>query len=301
MAEIRTEIAVIGSGPAGLTAAVYGVRAGRKVLVVEGMPGGQLMNTTDVENFPGFPDGIPGPELMMRMRQQAERLGAEFHAGLVEKADLGGPPFILEAGGDRILCEAVIIATGAAPRRLGLEAEQRFYGRGVSYCATCDGAFYRGMAVAVVGGGDSAVEEASYLANLASRVHLIHRRDQLRAKGRMAEKVLRNEKIRIEWNSVVADIRGDEQGNVAGVVLRNTRDGSLREIEVAGLFVARAAIGDIPRAARDGREGVYRYGEYEDERDGRVRGRRRAGSPLSPGSDCSGQRMRGRTGGGPLP
>ena len=241
----RAEIAVVGSGPAGLTAAIYGVRAGRDVLVIEGMPGGQLMTTAEVENFPGFPEPVRGPELMTRMRSQATRLGAEFLSGLVEAADLSRRPFRLRVSGREVTCEVLIIATGATPRKLDLEAEEKFFGRGVSYCATCDGAFYRGLVVAVVGGGDAAVEEASYLANIAERVHLIHRRGKLRAKGRMADKVLGNPKISVEWSSVVVDIRGDEQGNVSSVVLRSTRDGSERTLEVAGLFIA---IGHEPQS-----------------------------------------------------
>lgn len=280
MTATHTDFAIIGSGPAGLTAAIYGVRAGRRVILVEGMPGGQLANTTEVENFPGFPEGIQGPELMLRMRQQAERLGAEIKPGLVERVDLSRRPFSLQVGKEAFTCDALIIATGSSPRKLGLEAEGRFYGKGVSYCATCDGAFYRGVSVAVVGGGDTAVEEAMYLANLASRVHLIHRRDQLRAKGLMAQRVLENPRVTIEWNSVVADILPDKQGNVGKVVLRDTRDGSLRELEVAGLFVA---IGHEPqsqlfrgqldmdergyiitRNTRTSVEGVFAAGDVQD-------------------------------------
>lgn len=253
----RVEIAVIGSGPAGLTAAIYAVRAGRDVLVIEGMPGGQLTTAADVENFPGFAEPVSGPELMTRMRAQAARLGARFMSGLVEAADLSRRPFRLRVTGGEVTCEALIIATGATPRKLGLEAEEKFFGRGVSYCATCDGTFYRGQVVAVVGGGDTAVEEASYLANIAEKVYLIHRRDRLRAKGLMADKVLKNPKISVEWNSVVADILGDEQGNVRAITLRNTRDGSERTLEVAGVFIA---IGHEPQS------GIFRGQVETDDR-----------------------------------
>jgi len=253
----RVEIAVIGSGPAGLTAAIYAVRAGRDVLVIEGMPGGQLTTAADVENFPGFAEPVSGPELMTRMRAQAARLGARFMSGLVEAADLLRRPFRLRVTGGEVTCEALIIATGATPRKLGLEAEEKFFGRGVSYCATCDGTFYRGQVVAVVGGGDTAVEEASYLANIAEKVYLIHRRDRLRAKGLMADKVLKNPKISVEWNSVVADILGDEQGNVRAITLHNTRDGSERTLEVAGVFIA---IGHEPQS------GIFRGQVETDDR-----------------------------------
>lgn len=235
---------ILGSGPAGLTAAIYSARADLKPLVIQGtQPGGQLTTTTDIENFPGFPEGINGPELMQQMEEQARRFGTEFAFNQVEEVDLSQRPFVLQAGDDRYLCHSLIISTGAAPRLLGLDKEKEFYGQGVSTCATCDGFFYRGKEVAIVGGGDSAMEEATFLTRFANRVHVIHRRGELRASPAMQKRALNNDKITFHWHSVVDDILGDKQKGVQGVRLKNRQSDELTDLEVDGLFIA---IGHIP-------------------------------------------------------
>jgi thioredoxin reductase (NADPH) len=250
--EIR-ELIIIGSGPAGYTAAVYAARANLKPLVIEGVQsGGALMTTTDVENFPGFPDGIMGPELMDAMRKQAERFGAEFLTDDATRIELCGTPEVpggeayktVHVGEDSYFTHAVILATGSAWRPLGVPGEQELLGHGVSSCATCDGFFFRGQHVAVVGGGDSAMEEATFLTRFAESVTIIHRRDSFRASKIMAERALHNEKIRVEWNSVVEEILGDD-GKVAGIRLRNAETGETKVLDVSGVFVA---IGHVPRS-----------------------------------------------------
>ncbi|WP_460775332.1 thioredoxin-disulfide reductase [Microbacterium sp. GXF7504] len=239
------QLIIIGSGPAGYTAAIYAARANLSPLVIASSveAGGELMNTTEVENFPGFPEGIMGPDLMTKMQQQAERFGAEIVYDDVVSVDFSGTTkkVVLGSGAEHEAA-AVVFATGSAPRKLGLEGESRLSGRGVSYCATCDGFFFRERVIAVVGGGDSALEEATFLTKFASKVYLIHRRDELRASKIMQERAFANEKIEFVWNSAVADIIGDEA--VTGVVLEDTVDGSRRELALDGVFVA---IGNDPR------------------------------------------------------
>lgn len=240
------KVIILGSGSAGLTAAIYAARANLEPLVVEGMePGGQLTITSDVENFPGFVDPIAGPLLMDAMRKQAERIGVEFVRGRVKKAQLSKKPFeiVLEDGDKKYLAQTLIIATGATAKWLGIPSEQKLYNKGVSACATCDGFFYRGKEVAVVGGGDTAIEEALFLANIASKVTVIHRRDELRASKIMQERVLKHPNINIAWNSVVDEILGVEAGEVTGVRLKDVKTGEKRELECSGVFIA---IGHIP-------------------------------------------------------
>ncbi len=238
-------VIIIGSGPAGFTAAIYAARANLKpVLVASSVEtGGELMNTTDVENYPGFPEGIMGPDLMARMQQQAERFGTEVLYDDATSLDLTGPVKKVTLGSGKTLeAHSLIYATGSAPRKIGIEGETRLSGYGVSYCATCDGFFFRDKTIAVVGGGDSAMEEATFLTKFASKVYVIHRREELRASKIMQERAFANEKIEFLWNSEVADILGEDA--VSAVVLRNTIDGEEREVALDGVFVA---IGNDPR------------------------------------------------------
>ncbi|MEY2565555.1 MAG: thioredoxin reductase [Actinomycetota bacterium] len=242
------DVIIIGSGPAGLTAAIYTARANLRPLVIEGepsstsdQPGGQLMLTTEVENYPGFVDGIMGPELMAHFRAQAARFGAEFLTAKVDRVDLSGRPFRLFVGDDEHLADAVIVATGARSLMLGLEAETRLLGHGVSTCATCDGFFFRGQNIAVVGGGDSALEEATFLTKFADKVTLIHRRDQLRASKIMQERAFKNDKIDFLWDSVVTDLQGET--SVSGARVKNLKTGAESDLPLSGLFVA---IGHVP-------------------------------------------------------
>jgi thioredoxin reductase (NADPH) len=244
----HAKVVIIGSGPAGLTAAIYAARANLQPLVVEGIqPGGQLTITTDVENYPGFPEGITGPELMDRTRQQAERFGTEFLTGDVVKVDLAQRPFTLTLeGGETVTGDTLIVASGATARYLGMPSETKYRGKGVSACATCDGFFYRGKPVAVVGGGDTALEEALHLAHFATAVTLIHRRGELRASKYMQERAHKDPKLSFAWHSVVAEVLGAEGKGVTGVRLRDVRDGSERTLAVDGLFIA---IGHQPNTA----------------------------------------------------
>ncbi len=231
------EIVVVGSGPSGLTAALYAARADLRPVVIEGVEaGGQLMLTTDVENYPGFPDGVLGPELMMKFREQAERFGAEFVTADADRVDLSESPFGVWVGDTEYRSEAVILSTGASARMLGLDSEARLLGHGVSTCATCDGFFFRDKEIAVVGGGDSAVEEALFLTKFASKVTVIHRRDELRASKIMQDRAFANSKIGVRWNSVVTDVGGEVQVDV--LQLRDTLTGEESELKVGGLFVA---------------------------------------------------------------
>jgi thioredoxin reductase (NADPH) len=237
-------VVIIGSGPAGYTAAIYTARALLEPLVVAGyQAGGQLMLTTEVENFPGFPEGIQGPELMERMRQQAERFGAEVVWKDATAVDFSTWPYRVQVGSTWVEAKTVIIATGARPRMLEVPGEREWLGRGVSTCATCDGAFFREQVVGVVGGGDSAIEEALFLTRFASRVYVIHRRDKLRASKIMQDRAFRNPKIAFLWNTVVEAIHGEPSKGVTGVTLRDTQTGERREFPLDGLFVA---IGHVP-------------------------------------------------------
>ena len=245
LGDVRNLI-IIGSGPAGYTAAVYAARAQLNPLVFEGSvtAGGALMNTTDVENYPGFADGIMGPQLMEEMRKQAERFGAELVTDDVTSVDLNGDiKTVTDGSGNTHSAHAVVLAMGSGYRELGLENEKRLSGHGVSWCATCDGFFFRQQEIAVVGGGDTAAEEATFLTRFADKVYLIHRRDELRASKVMAERVLTNEKIEPVWNSQVVDVLGDDKVN--GIVIEDTITGDTRELPVTGLFIA---IGHDPRS-----------------------------------------------------
>jgi thioredoxin reductase (NADPH) len=237
------KVIIIGSGPAGLTAAIYTARANLEPLVIEGepsstsdQPGGQLMLTTDVENFPGFPDGIMGPELMVRFRDQAARFGAAFLTAKVTAVDFESRPFRMSVHDDEYTADAVIVSTGAQSLMLGLEAESRLLGHGLSTCATCDGFFFRGQEIAVVGGGDSALEEAMFLTKFATKVTIVHRRDALRASKIMQDRALANPKIEFCWNHTVVDLLGDTK--LEGAVVRNVVTGDEQVLGVTGLFVA---------------------------------------------------------------
>ena len=235
----RIKCLIIGSGPGGYTAAIYAARADLKPVVLEGMQaGGQLTITTEIENFPGYPEGVEGSEMMEQIKRQAQRFGTEVRPEVVVKADFSNRPFRIETDcGSKIEAEAVIIATGASARWLGLESEQKFMGMGVSACATCDGFFYRNQEVAVVGGGDTACEEASYLANICKKVYLIVRRDELRASKAMQERVKANPKIEIVWNHKPNEVLGDDSG-VTAFRLEHSQTGELKEIAVTGIFLA---------------------------------------------------------------
>jgi len=275
-------ILIIGTGAAGYTAALYAARANLEPLLVEGLePGGQLTTTTDVENYPGFPEGILGPELMERMRAQVERFGTRIRPGLVTGVDFSVRPLLVSLDdGETLEARAVIVATGASAKYLGLESEQALIGHGVSACATCDGAFFRGVPVCVVGGGDTAMEEANFLTRFASKVYIIHRRDQLRASKIMADRTLANPKIEVVWNSVVTEVMDPAQKTVTGVRLKNVQSGEESVLELAGYF---AGIGHRPntdpfkgaldlddvgyikaRFTRTSVEGVFAAGDVQD-------------------------------------
>ncbi len=240
-------VVIIGSGPAGLTAALYAARANLKPLVIEGLEaGGQLMITTMVENWPGYRDGIMGPDLMEEMRVQAARFGARVIQGHVESVDLSTRPFLVRLSDKEYRAETLIIATGASAQWLGLPSEKRLVGRGVSSCATCDGAFFKNRPVVVVGGGDTAMEEAIFLTRFASKVYVIHRRDKLRASKVMQDKAFANPKIEFVWNSVVEEIHDVDKGEVNGVVLRNRVTDERTSLAVDGVFVA---IGHTPNTS----------------------------------------------------
>lgn len=236
---------IIGTGPAGLTAAIYLARANLKPLVIEGIqPGGQLTTTTEVENFPGFPEGIQGPELMDQMRKQAERFGAEFRSGWVEQVDFSGRPFKVKVEGmEELAAETVILSTGASAKYLGIPGEQDNIGRGVSTCATCDGFFFRGKRIIVIGGGDSAMEEANFLTRFASSVTLVHRREELRASKIMQERAQSNEKVKWALNRTPLEVSTDENGVVKGLKVRHNVSGQEELVEAEGVFVA---IGHTP-------------------------------------------------------
>jgi len=241
----QIECLIIGSGPAGYTAAIYATRANLKTVLYQGMvPGGQLTMKTEVENFPGYPEGIQGFDMMEDFKKQAERFGTEVRGGIVSKVDLSGRPFkAVTDEGKELFAETLIIATGATARYLGLESEEKFSGSGVSACATCDGFFYKGLDVAVVGGGDTACEEAAFLAKLCNKVYLIHRRDELRATKAMQEKVFNLDNVEIIWEHVPKEITGDQ--TVKGAILENVKTKEEKKLDIQGFFIA---IGHIPNS-----------------------------------------------------
>ena len=239
--EFKTKVLIIGSGPAGYSAAVYTSRAMLKPIMVTGMePGGQLTTTTDVENYPGFAKAIQGPWLMEEMKKQAENVGTEFVTDIISDVDFSKRPFVCKGqNGNTFVSDTVIISTGAQARWLGIENEENFKGFGVSSCATCDGFFYKGKEVAVVGGGNAAVEEAIYLSGIASKVYLIHRRDELRAEKMLQEKIFKNKKIEIIWNTVVEKVNGtDNPKNLESITIKNVKDNLTKELKIHGFFVA---------------------------------------------------------------
>ncbi len=240
-------VIILGTGCAGLTAAIYAARANLEPLVIEGsQPGGQLTTTSEVENFPGFPEGIDGFLLMDNLRKQAKRFGARFESDVIESVDFSGPVKKLK-GAKNYEAKTVIVATGARPRLLDIPGEKEMYGgKGVTTCATCDGAFYRGMDVVVVGGGDSATEEALFLTRFASKVYLLHRRDELRASKIMADRAIEHEKIDIQWSTIPEEVLADDQGMMRAVRVQDAKTGQTREIEAKGFFIA---IGHIPNTA----------------------------------------------------
>jgi thioredoxin reductase (NADPH) len=235
----KSRCLIIGSGPAGYTAAIYAARADLKPVMYEGMqPGGQLTITTEVDNFPGYPEGVKGPDMMEDLKKQAQRFGTDVRFGVVYSVDLSQRPFIVKADdGKTIEAETLIIATGASAKWLGMESEKKYMGQGVSGCATCDGFFYRGQDVAIVGGGDTAAEEATYLAKLCKKVYMIHRRDELRASKAMQHKVFNTPNIEMIWDSVPEEVLGDLSG-VTGLRVRNLKTGESRDLSVTGFFVA---------------------------------------------------------------
>ena len=238
----KFDVIIIGAGPSGYTAGIYCSRAGYDTLILSGiLPGGQLVNTTEVENYPGFENGIMGPDLMIDMRKQSQRMGTTIIDDVVVDVDFRHAPYKVLTGSEEYEGRAVIIATGANPRKIGLKGEETFGGKGVSYCATCDGPFFRNQEIVVIGGGDSAIEEASFLTKFATTVHLVHRRAELRASKVMQERALNNEKIKFHWDSAVIDIKGDEK--VRQAVLKNLKTNEEKTLDIGGLFVA---IGHTP-------------------------------------------------------
>ena len=238
----KFDVVVIGAGPSGYTAGIYCSRAGYDTLILSGiLPGGQLVNTTEVENYPGFENGVMGPDLMIEMRKQTQRMGTTIVDDEVVNVDFRNRPFKILSASEEYEGKAVIIATGANPRKLGLEGEQTFAGKGVSYCATCDGPFFRNQELIVVGGGDSAIEEATFLTKFATKIHLVHRRGELRASKIMQERAFNNEKIKFHWDSEVIDIKGDQKMQEG--IIRNIKTNEETNLDVGGLFVA---IGHVP-------------------------------------------------------
>jgi thioredoxin reductase (NADPH) len=239
MSDDVRNVIVLGSGPAGLTAAIYAARAELKPLVLEGLqPGGQLTITTDVDNYPGFENGVMGPELMDVMKKQAARFGTDFEMVTIDRVELDGDVKTLYAGDKEFRCRTLVISTGASARWLGLENEAKLMGHGVSACATCDGFFFKEKVIAVVGGGDTAVEEATFLTKFGSKVYLIHRRDELRASKAMQSRAVANEKLELVWDSVVEEVLGSPETGVTGVTLKNVKTGEVSDLECQGLFIA---------------------------------------------------------------
>ena len=287
MSEIR-DVVIIGSGPAGLTAAIYAGRANLSPLVIEGepsstsdQPGGQLMLTTDVENFPGFPEGVMGPELMSNFRSQAQKFGAEFITEKVTTVNFANRPFEINVGNNKHLARSVIISTGAQSLMLNIPNESRLIGHGLSTCATCDGFFFRDQEIAVVGGGDSALEEAIFLTRFASKVYLIHRRDELRASKIMQERAFQNPKLEFLWNNEVTQINGDQK--LDGIILNNTVTSEKLDLQIAGLFIAighrpntdlfkghlelkdNGYLVTLPDSSRTAIDGVFACGDVQDD------------------------------------
>src|SRR5690554_280869 len=278
----KVKVLIIGSGPAGYTAAIYAARAGlNPVLYTGGQPGGQLTITNDVENYPGYPDGIMGPQMMDDFKKQAERFGTKVNYGLVTNVEFGARPYKVSVDNkDEILADTLIIATGASAKWLGIESETRLNGQGVSACAVCDGFFFRGQDVAIVGGGDTACEEASYLSNICSKVYMIVRRDELRASQIMQKRVINNPKIEILWNHETLEVLGGEE--VKGVKLTNNLTGAEKELKVSGFFVAighqpnteifrnhldmddNGYIQTIPGSTRTNLAGIFASGDAQD-------------------------------------
>jgi thioredoxin reductase (NADPH) len=279
----KIECLIIGSGPAGYTAAIYAARADLKPVVYQGLqPGGQLTSTTEVDNFPGYPDGVQGPDMMIDMQKQAERFGTDMRWGIISEVDFSKRPFLVTADdGKKMLAETVVIATGATAKWMGIESEARYNGHGVSACATCDGFFFRGQDMAVVGGGDTACEEATYLAKLGRKVYMIVRRDELRASKAMQHKVTHTPNIEILWNSVTKEIVGDGKV-VTGALIENVKTGEVRQIDIQGFFVAighkpntelfggqidldeNGYIKTIPGSTRTNVPGVFAAGDVQD-------------------------------------
>jgi thioredoxin reductase (NADPH) len=279
----KIECLIIGSGPAGYTAAIYAARADLKPVVYQGLqPGGQLTSTTEVDNFPGYPDGVQGPDMMIDMQKQAERFGTEMRWGIISEVDFSKRPFLVTSDdGKKMLAETVVIATGATAKWMGIESEARYNGHGVSACATCDGFFFRGQDMAVVGGGDTACEEATYLAKLGRKVYMIVRRDELRASKAMQHKVTHTPNIEILWNSVTKEIVGDGKV-VTGALIENVKTGEVRQIDIQGFFVAighkpntelfggqidldeNGYIKTIPGSTRTNVPGVFAAGDVQD-------------------------------------